>query len=81
LKKNEKILHLFSNIFDSIETYAFMNSTKKERNEKYPKLHIEKELEIQQETYETLIRKLESDLRNQLKVRFFLTKLNKIIFR
>ena len=66
LKKNNKILHLLSNIFDLIEFYSNMNKSNKE--EKIPKKSFDKELEAQQETYEGLIRKLESDLRNQLRV-------------
>jgi hypothetical protein len=68
LKKNDKILHLFLIIFENIETYINLIISENEKIDKSPKKSIEKELENQQETYENLIRKLEADLRNQLKV-------------
>ncbi len=68
MKKNDKILHLFLIIFENIETYINLIISENEKIDKSPKKSIEKELENQQETYENLIRKLEADLRNQLKV-------------
>ena len=68
LKKNNKIQNIFNNIYDFIEIYSNLNVTNNPKTEKTLNNSMEKELETQQETYEILIRKLESDLRNQLKV-------------
>jgi hypothetical protein len=77
LKKNDKILHLFTTIFEYIENYVNLSLSDNDKRQKTPNnsIGIEKELEIQQETYEILIRKLESDLRNQLKVNKNLIKI------
>jgi hypothetical protein len=65
------------NIIDFIEIYSNINlnlnpnkitKDKEEKNSKNTLSLDNFELEKQQETYEILIRKLESDLRNHLKV-------------
>ena len=58
------------NIIDFIEIYSNLNNNmiKDEKNMKNS-LNNNNDLEKQQETYEILIRKLESDLRNHLKVK------------
>ena len=54
-----------------IEIYANLKAEHNKEDTKIPEKDTEMTLESQQEGYESLIRKLESDLRNHMKV-FFL---------
>ena len=64
-----KISKIFDYIIELIELYADLKSENK-KEEKKKDYNIEMTLESQQEGYESLIRKLESDLRNHMKVLF-----------
>lgn len=72
LKNSTKISNIFEYIIEMVDIYSNMKgefkyeSTVEEKKSKESK-EINA-LEIQQESYESLIRKLESDLRNHMKV-------------
>ena len=68
LKNSVKISKIFEYIIELFDVYAEIKTDQTLKENKKNMNNIEMTLETQQESYESLIRKLESDLRNHMKV-------------
>lgn len=74
LQSSNKLSHIFHNLTELIDIYTDLKAEIQINNYFEEKKRFEKvspnALEAQQESYESLIRKLEADLRNHMKVNF-----------
>jgi len=73
IKNSNKLSQIFDYITELVENYSDLKSEISMKNYTEEKKRIAEDqetitLESQQETYESLIRKLENDLRNHMKV-------------
>lgn len=73
IKNSNKVSQIFDYITELVEIYSDMKSEMNSKNNLEEKKKATEEqdsitLESQQESYESLIRKLENDLRNHMKV-------------